>query len=220
MTDLFNKQDPFSNFNSANKKKYQKPNNLIEAFRDQGSAATRGVASSFIDQLTGKDQFQNTNSNQNQQEQKPQSQPFNFAEFLKQRENRIRQQERMLSQQQQKTERVLFFQKEDKAKQEIEIIKAEIKKIIISTQDVSAELIEAEKTVATTTVEVGTYQINFFQRIRKLLILAKKRIEESRHWLELYNQRNAHRSYYWGQVKKSGSKFMLSQERQISNQTG
>lgn len=148
------------------------------------------------------------------------NQPFNFAEFLQQREQKIRQQERNLADQQRQSEKVLFHRKEEEARKEVEAIKEEIKKIIKTMGGVSAELIAAEQTVLSTTVEAGTYHLNFFQRVRRLLALARKRLSESQHWLELFNSRQKHRSFYWGQVKKSGTKYMLSQERYMATQAG
>ena len=213
MDNLFNAPNSIPSTGSKKPVKTSKPVSFIEAIREQGGSATKGVASNFIDQITGRD-----NSSQ-AQDTKLNQQPFNFAEYLKRRENKIRQQERMLIQQQQRSETVLFYKKEDEAKKEIESIKVEIKKIIISTKDVSSELIEAEKTVMTTTVEAGTYQINFFQRIKRLIAIAKKRITEAQSWLELFNQKKQ-QSFYWGQVKKTGTKYMLSSERQVVTQTG
>jgi hypothetical protein len=229
MTDLFKLANQLGNKN-------QKPNNnqgkssanFLETFKDQAGAATTGMVSNAYDQLFGggkNNQYQdiipqngqvanpNTLANPNQL-------PFNFAEFLKLREQQIRQQERNLTTQQRRTETVIFHQKEEKAKQEIEFIKCEIKKIINTAENISGELVEAEKTVMATTVETGTYQINFFQRIRNLIILARKRLQESQHWLELFHTRQNQRSYYWGQVGKSGAKYMLSHERYMATQAG
>lgn len=205
---------------NSTKKYNKKPANFIEALRNQGQAATTGVAGNFIDQITGKaSNYQNPTNTVNNFPQK-QEQAFNFAEYLKSRENKVRQEERMLHGQQQRSETVLFTKKEEQAKKEIEFIKEEIKKILVSSEDLSVELLEAEKTIMTRSVETGVYQINFFQRIKRLIILAKKRISEAQNWLELFNHRTNQKSYYWGQVKKSGAKFMLSQERQLVTQTG
>src|SRR3989344_3089537 len=147
-------------FNSYNQKP-RKASNFIEALREQTSSATSSIIGSALDQLKGRNQDQ-TNLNQK-------TQPFNFTEFLKSREHTIRQQETSLNQQQRRTETLVFYKKEEEAKKEIEFIKTEIKKIIETTQDIAVELIEAEKAVMMTTVETGSYQLNFFQRIHRLI---------------------------------------------------
>ncbi len=209
---------------SKNKQKKYQPNrnvNLVESFREQGSAATKGVAKNAFDQLFGTNNVSNEGTVNNKQTlQNPNSQPFNFVEFLRNRENKIRQQERSLAQQQRRTEKVLFDRKAEENKREILFIKEEIKKIIKTTQGISAELIAVEQSVMTTTVAAGVYEATFFDRLRKIIILARKRLEESKHWLEMFNNRNKQKSHYWGQVKKSGTTYMLSGERAVVTQTG
>jgi hypothetical protein len=220
-------QSPLQPPAKSAKKGSTKPHNFIEALKDlgggvkdQGKAATAGILSQAVDQMTGKaDQY--SPQTQGSADQFPQPQmPFNFAEYLKSRENLVRQQERQLAEQQRSGEKLVFHRKEEEAKQQVELIKTEIKKLIVETGQMSVELQQAEQTVMTTTVEPGTYHLNFFDRIRRLIALARKRISESRNWLELFNSRQQQRSYYWGQVQKSGTKFMLSHERYMATQAG
>lgn len=206
-------------FNSP-KKKINHVNNTVEAVRDQVKAATTGVAGNFMDQLTGSYSSSGTSDNQPKSSENSGQPPFDFAEFLRLRENRIRQQERNLAGQQQRTETVLFHQKEEQTRHEIKFIQEEILKIIQTTEGVSSELISAEQAVLSNTTEAGTYQLNFFQRIRQLLLVVRKRLSESKHWLEAFNSRSQQKSFYWGQVNKSGTKYMLSQERYMSTQAG
>lgn len=211
-----------NNTNSNNKKTPQK-GNFLESFREQGKSATTGMLGNAADQLFGARTSSPDFYNQQQfpsAPQNPSQPPFNFAEFLKRREQNIRSQERNLGEQQRRQERIVFYQKEESAKKEIESIKSQLIQIIKSTNGISADLLAAEQTVLSTTVEVGTYHINFFQRIHRLLERVRKNLAESAHWLEIFNQRNQAKSYYWGQVKKSGTKYQLSQERALVTQTG
>jgi len=210
------------------KKNVTKPHNFIEALKelgggvkDQAKAATAGTLGQAVDQMTGKQNQDQQPAGQSPNNAFPQPKmPFNFSEYLKSRENTIRRQERQMAQQQRSAEKLVFHRKEENAKKEIELIKAEIKKLILETGEMSAELQQAEQSVMTTTVEPGTYHLNFFDRIRRLIKLARKRVSESRNWLELFNSRKKTKSYYWGQVKKSGTKFMLSHERYMATQAG
>jgi Tfp pilus assembly protein PilP len=224
MDDPFKYPNPYANNqNKPTQKPAQKTNNFLEAFKDQGKAATLGVAQNAVDQIFGTQSIQNSDPRpllNSPDTTKTPAQPFNFAEFLKMREQRIRQQERMLSQQQRHTETVLFHQKEEKAKQEIEAIKLEIKKIIETAQSMSAEVKAAQYTVMAQTVEAGTYQVNFFERVLRLLVYIRKHLADSKNWLETFNGRKANKSFYWGQVGKSGAKYMLSHERYMATQAG
>lgn len=216
-----NKQD------QNNTKAAPRNNNFIEAIREQGSAATTGVAKGAVDQLFGNPghfppfpqegtpQVPNWNTQPNTQQP-----PFNFAEFLRLREQKARQQERGLADQQRRTERVLYSQKEEKAKQQIEAIKNEIKKIVKTAGTIDARMFAIEKEVMAPTTAAGTYHENFFERVLKILILIRKSLTDSKNWLETMHGRNSAKSYYWGQVGKSGTKYMLSNERYMATQAG
>lgn len=178
-----------------NKPKKLQPNSFLEMLKDKGN-----------------------NSNQNDKVNN--NFPADFSEFLKQRELRIRQQEQIMAQNQRREEQVLFHRKNEETKTQIEQIKAEIKQIIVTTGELSAELLETEKTISTTIVETGDYHVSFFQRIKKFIAITRKNLSESQQWLEIFNQRSKTKSYYWSQVKKSGTSFMLSSERTVVTQTG
>lgn len=215
-----------SSMSDKNDKKasIKRPQNFIEAvkdlstdFKSQAKTATLGALGEAQRQVTGTIYDRQTQPADSLNQ--PQA-PFNFVEYLRSREMQIKQREQMLGQSQRSAEKMIFHRKEEEAKKEVEIVKAEIKKLVIETGDMSAEFREAEKTVMETTVDAGTYHLSFFNRVRKLIRLARKRISESKTWLQMFNSRNKQRNFYWAQVKKSGTKFLLSQERYMSTQAG
>jgi len=218
------------NQNQNTPKPQAKNNNFIEAIKEQGGAATTGVARSAMDQIFGGNPSQFPAFPQEASQQMPQmpnmntqpnqAPPFNFAEFLKLREQKIRQQERGMAEQQRRTETIIFSQKEEKAKHQIEAIKSEIKKIIATTKSIDARVFMIEKETMAPTVAAGTYHENFFERILKVLVLIRKSLTDSRNWMEAMGSRNSAKSHYWGQVGKSGAKYMLSNERYMSTQAG
>ena len=229
MNDPFKLPTPFGNTSTSNNKQNNQGNqskNLLEMFREQGTSATTGMIGNAADQLFGTPQAPKSPNIMPHPQMpgmppNPNGQPpFNFAEFLKRREQRIRQQERGMADQQRRQEKVIFHQKEQSAKKEIEAIKQEILKIIKTTNGISAEILSAEQSAMGNTVEAGTYHINFFQRIRRLLAIAKKNLAESAHWLEQFNNRKKAKGVYWQNVKKSGAKYQLSSERSVVTQTG
>lgn len=184
--------------------------NFIESFKNQGKALTWGLGGSAWDQLAGGGN-------------RPQAQEnFNFSEFLQSREQQVRSQERTVTERQRSFEVLVFHRKEEICKKEIEVIKQEIKTLVVQTGKLSSELVQAEKAVSGRTPDLksGIYYFSFFERIRRLIKLAKKRITESRTWLTEFTGRCKAKSYYWGQTQQSGTKFMLSHERYMATQAG
>jgi len=191
-------------------------NNFVETFKGQAKSASAGMVSESINQIFGSNK-QPTNYQEN-----PQLASQKQMEQMAARERLIRMREHMIRQRQQTTETLVFSHKEESAKQEIEIIKEEIKTLVVQTGKLSSELVQAEKAVGGQIPDIksGTYYVSFFERIKRLVQLAKKKITESRTWLGEFSGRSKAKSHYWGNVKKSGTKYMLSSERTIATQTG
>lgn len=114
-------------------------------------------------------------------------------------------------------ERLVFKQEEQKTRLQIKAIQEELKKLAESTKDLAKEVEIASKLEP---VEPGVYHLNFFEKLKQLIITFRKKVEDSASWLSLFNQRAKRRSYYWAQVRKSGTKFMLSAERYMSTSVG
>jgi len=114
-------------------------------------------------------------------------------------------------------ERLVFKQEEQRTQLQIKAIQEELKKLVESTKELVKEVEIASKLEP---VEPGVYHLNFFEKLKQLIISFRKKIEDSASWLSLFNQRAKRRSYYWAQVRKSGTKFMLSQERYMATQAG
>lgn len=69
-------------------------------------------------------------------------------------------------------------------------------------------------------VKPGIYHVRFFEKLRHFVKSFRAKIESSAAWLAAFNQRSKKRNYYWAQVRKSGTKFMLSGERYMATQAG
>jgi len=114
-------------------------------------------------------------------------------------------------------ERIIWKQEEEKVRLQIAAILEELKKLSSTTKNLAKEVeIAAEQVPA----EAGSYHLSFFEKLRQTLILIRKRIENAATWLATFNQRAKRRNFYWAQVRKSGTKFMLSQERYMQTQVG
>jgi len=194
----------------------QQAQNFVEAFKGQAKSASAGMVSESINQIFGTNK-QPANYQENRQLTNQRQ-----MEQMAARERLIQMREHIMRQHQRTTETLVFSHKEESAKQEIQIIKQEIKTLTVQTGKLSGELIQAEKAVSGQIPDIksGAYYVSFFERIRRLVQLAKKKITESRTWLGEFSGRSKAKSHYWGNVKKSGSKYMLSSERTIATQTG
>jgi len=114
-------------------------------------------------------------------------------------------------------ERIIWKQEEEKVNFQITATLEEIKKLSTATKNLAKEAKVASEQAP---VNPGEYHISFFDKLRQTLILIRKRIENSTTWLEAFNQRTKKRNFYWAQVRKVGTKFMLSQERYMATQVG
>ncbi len=101
-------------------------------------------------------------------------------------------------------------------KQQIEAVRAELKSL---AQAIKSFQQEVQKAVDEVPVTPGVYHVNFFARLRSLLILLREQIDDSRTWLNLTTNRRKKKGY-WGMLKKHGTTFGLSNERAIATQAG
>jgi hypothetical protein len=117
-------------------------------------------------------------------------------------------------------EKILFTREQKETQAQVNNLQEEIKKLAKSTAELASEAKEAEISARQQIPLAGEYHINFFIRLRKLIASLREQIHESSLWLSAWNQRAKKRNYYWGQFKKSGSKFLLSSDRSVATQTG
>lgn len=197
--------DPFGSFTPKAQKPIQsrRVNNFLEAFKESAVKRPAELATPTYGELKP-----GTNLNV--------SAAFEYEERNK-REEQIRVQERMMAQQKSEEEKARFKFREENVKKQIEQLREAILKIAKSTQNVSLEI---EKAAFESPVAPGIYHLNFFESLKRALELIKKRLDDSATWMQTFNQRNKRMPFYWAQVKKSGTKYMLSQERSIATSAG
>lgn len=186
------------------KKKLPKTDSFLEALRDLGT----GIPQEAFNQITGRKSG----------ELKP-NQTLNLDQLTKIEERQEKQTRQFLQEflDIRHQERLVWTKKEEDTRLQIAAVLEELKKLASATKDLAKEADIAAKQVP---VEPGVYHLSFFERLRETLILLRKRIEESATWLAAFNQKAKRRNYYWAQVRKSGTKFMLSQERYMATQAG
>lgn len=200
------------------KRKTAYNNNFLEALRDLGG----GLVDSTVDLGGGliKDAFDQVSGRQTGGELQPdQALDLQKARSETQTEDLNRQSREFYQDYLdiRKEERLIYSRVEQETKLQVAAVLEELKKLALSTKNLAKEVEVAAHQVP---VNPGSYHLNFFEKLRETLILLKKRIDESATWLSAFNQRSKRRNYYWNQFKKSGSKFLLSQERYMSTQAG
>jgi len=187
----------------------QNSNNFVEALKSIGDQTTSsftkdvvgGVSKDFLQALTNSNRSNNRNSEKGPNDVEAQ----------------IRQEALALQRHREVTETKIFDRKEKETKEQIEAIQDELKLLIKELAGMDKEL---ENAIEAEIVNPGTYHISFFQKLRRFLIDLRKRVSDSSSWLEASSYRKSSQRGYWGNVAKSGSKYMMSQERTLATQAG
>ena len=114
-------------------------------------------------------------------------------------------------------EHLVFSQKELARQQQITALQDQLQQLLAEVKGLGQEI---EVAVEQQVVAPGVYHVNFFEKLRQLIRLMRQKIHDSATWLTAFNHRAKGKMGYWGQVKTSGTKFMLSHERYMVTQTG
>lgn len=203
-----------------NTKKSNSRDSFLESFRDLGSDFYSTAKDDLI-KKGSKDIFDSLFpfNQPSPPKQENSGNPFNpfpmEAELERKYRSQLRQTEIV-----RREEKVLFTRQQKETQQQVVSLQEEIKKLAKTTADLASEAKEAEITAMQELPEVGTYHLNFFARLRKLIAELRSQIQESSFWLAAWNKKAQKRNYYWNQFKKSGSKFLLSSDRYVATQAG
>ncbi|MBI2008467.1 hypothetical protein HYS82_02315, partial [Candidatus Amesbacteria bacterium] len=114
-------------------------------------------------------------------------------------------------------ERAYYLRLESQNKQHIEAVLAEIKVLAKSTGTLASQV---EIAASLAPANPGIYHKNFFDQLLSFISILRQKVQDSSHWLSATNSRASRKSYYWGQVASSGTKYMLSSERYMVTSTG
>lgn len=203
---------------------YSKPkpgpvyDNFLEALRDLGRGTVREIKTQVKQAVTADipQSFGFPSSGTIEP-----NKPFSISQQIEQAEKRGERQaeaqfEGRLREMQQQERARLLREESDNKKQIVEI-QAEIKKLALSMGSFAAEV---ETAAMQNTAQPGRYHRHFFQQLKSLIVALNKKVKESNEWLQMSNGRKSKQGHYWGQVKSSGTKFMLSSERYMVTSTG
>jgi hypothetical protein len=197
------------------KRRVANSDSFLEALRDLGggfvdSAAglPGGIAQEAFNQLTGNKRG----------ELKP-NQALDLDQ-IRSKENQIENQAIGFQQDYldiRKQEKLIWTRQQQETELQIKALIIELKKLAQVTTSLAKEVKIASEQLP---VESGSYHLTFFEKLRQSILLFKQHIEQAASWLQTSNQKAQKRNFYWGQVRKSGTKFMLSQERYMATQAG
>lgn len=143
--------------------------------------------------------------------------PLDFDQAQKQKEQEIRDESLRSQRHREVITQSVFNQKDEQTKEEIKKIQEELKKLAEELENLGNDV---QRAVGEEVVSPGSYHISFFEKLRTFIIQLRKRVGESKNWLSISSARKQQKSTYWSGVKKSGTKYMLSQERYMQTQSG
>lgn len=100
---------------------------------------------------------------------------------------------------------------------QLERVMIELEKLIEESSDLETkfEIMAVEQRP----VEPGAYHLNFFEWMINTIQAARQQIEDSSAWLSAMQSKKGKKNY-WAMFKKHGTSFGMSNERQVSTQSG
>ncbi|MEI6690626.1 MAG: DUF5660 family protein [bacterium] len=212
-------RDPFAS-TSTKKTNTRRSDSFVESIRDIGSSTlksltndvVKGTAQTVFDQILG--------SARTGQAPDASSVPNFYEDWVKDRENsaaeQARTQERAFQHHRQSEQQVVFSMADEKVKQEMQGIRQELAMLTKSMGQVQAQI---ENAVMDNIVDPGVYHLNYFRKLKEWIVLMRKSLDDASGWLSMSNGRKG-KGYYWTQTAKSGTKYSMSQERQVQMGAG
>ncbi|MBM3208895.1 hypothetical protein FJZ40_01190 [Candidatus Shapirobacteria bacterium] len=140
-----------------------------------------------------------------------------FAEQAEALEKRYQERFYLQAERIRREERLVYDGKERQILLQTKALQEELSQLAKATDNLGKEV---EIATFQTPVSPGIYHVSFFEKLRAFIKVFKSKIDSSAAWLSAFNARAKKKNYYWGQVKKSGSKFMLSADRYMATQAG
>jgi hypothetical protein len=207
-----------TNNNNSNTNIFQSPkpqpkkpmpnhDSILEAFRDLGSGVKQGVKDDVIGK--GLDSAFQSLLGQMPRPGEHRRSPFERHPFGRRETPQPVHRPEILSPQK-------ISEEQEKTKQQLEAVRAELSMLAKSVGKLHQEI---EKAVMDVPVDPGVYHINFLERLRMIIHLIRKRVDDSSEWLQMTSSRKKQKTY-WGLYKKHGTKFGLSADRTPQTQTG
>lgn len=200
--------------NSLSKRRTSNTDSFLEAFRDLGSDIVSTASDNFKGGLNDvKDAlfpFGQSQTGENKQDFWKSQQ-----ELERKYQTQVRQAEVI-----HREEKVLFTREQKETQEQVKNLQEQIKGLAQATSQLSSQANAAEIVAMQETPNAGKYQLTFLKRLIKAIAELRAQVQESSFWLAAWNKKSQKKNYYWGQFKKSGSKFLLSSDRYMATQAG
>lgn len=219
-----NTSDPFGHFNPKPQQSRQtgRVTNFLEAFKDNAgkrpaeTVSTGNFLEAFKKSALRRTDVVPTSGDLRPGETIPVSDAISFEESRR-REEEARAQEMLMARRREEEEQARFKHKQEQVVKQIEAIREVVLKIAKRTQNVGLEF---EKAAFEAPANPGSYHVTFFEKLKSALEVIKKRLDDSASWLHVHNKRKKNMPFFWQQVQKSGTKYMLSAERYMQMSAG
>jgi len=202
--------------NNSVKRNNQNKDSFLEAFRDLGSDLASTATDNLVKPGLGdikNELFPFTRPGSAPEPTIPQINNFDREKAFEARYRSRLQRTEIVH----REEKILFTRQQKETQRQVNMLQEEIKKMAKTTGDLAKEV---EVASMQNIPVAGDYHVNFLTRLRKLIASLRSQIQESSYWLASWNKKAQKRNFYWGQFKKSGSKFMLSADRYMATQAG
>lgn len=111
----------------------------------------------------------------------------------------------------------VYSRKKQEDQVRIEQLRNKLEELATSVKKLDKQV---SKAVNTQPTQTGLYQESFIDHLFQVLELIKRSVDNANTWLHVFNQMKKKKGHYWGQVKKQGAKYMLSEERQLATSVG
>jgi predicted RNase H-like nuclease (RuvC/YqgF family) len=134
------------------------------------------------------------------------------SEIRRSFESRLRQQALI-----QRQEFEVFSARKREEQEKIKALQAEVIELAKSIEKFDQEVKVA---AIQQTVNPGVYHETFLEKLASFVKALRQKMNDASSWLAATNKRARKQPYYWQQFHKSGTKFMLSQERYMATQAG
>ena len=97
-------------------------------------------------------------------------------------------------------------------------LRLEIKNLIQTTENLDQEV---KQTIELNIPEINQYQLNFLQRIKKIIVNFRININQAEIWLESFNTKKSKRNAYWNNFKNKhgGTQSLNSNEHAVAHST-
>lgn len=111
----------------------------------------------------------------------------------------------------------VYSKKEQEKEKTIEEIRLQLKAIAKEIKQFDRNVAQA---IFAPTPKAGVYHQTYLEHIKEVIEFLRHQVGEANSWISVYDKRQKSKGFYWQQAGKSGSSFMLNNERQIATSIG